>query len=342
MKKTILLFSIFALIASSCGQTTEKQADNDILFIELSKNHGLLFLKYDKEMKLWYEPHIVDFRNDDTLKIKNLENGFEAFLSVSPNGKYVVIDNIIKGYVYVTETDSILHENYLCAIIDIENAKIIHSMQTDCGGEWDKNNNWINGDKIIFSAEGETTDNWQKHQDSLRSEILKRKENKLVKESFLQEMYIRDIVRVSNDSVLVHIPFNLHGFDCGAPDCYSTDVSFGFKLGDSLKFPETLPFKEHEFGCVPETRLSGVFQLQEQTAEHVIYHSTKHKRTLVLFSNYKIWGTTAYYFVGLEQDKITGKKVYEILDKAINELNEFYKIYTSTFLETPEYEHFLE
>jgi hypothetical protein len=188
-----------------------------------------------------------------------------------------------------------------------------------------------------------TEDDWQKHQDSLRSEILKRKENKIVKESFLQEMYIRDIVRVSNDSVLVDIPFNLHGFDCGAPDCYSTDVSFGFKLGDSLKFPETLPFNEHESGCVPETRLSGVFQLQEQTAEHVIYHSAKHKRTLVLFNAKKIGEIGgAYYFVGLKQNKVTGKDIDEIMEKDPDYLNEFYEIYTSTALNMLDYEYFLK
>lgn len=52
---------------------------------------------------------------------------------------------------------------------------------------------------------------WAKHQDSLRNVILRNKENKLLKESFLQEMYIRNVISVSNDSLFITIPFNKHG-----------------------------------------------------------------------------------------------------------------------------------
>jgi hypothetical protein len=180
---------------------------------------------------------------------------------------------------------------------------------------------------------------WSNRQDSIRNEILNRKENKMLKESFLQEMYIRDVVRVSNNSLFVVIPFNLHSFDCGAPDCYSTDVSFNFKLGDRLEFPKTLPFTEYEHGCVPEeTKLSGTFKLQEETEKHVIYHSEEHKRTLVLFSN-KVIGTTAFYFVEVEENKINGKSVYEILEKDTDYLNSFYSIYRSWILTTNDYEN---
>jgi len=182
---------------------------------------------------------------------------------------------------------------------------------------------------------------WEEYQNYLKDEILKRKSNEILKESFLQEMYIRNVALVSNDSLFVTIPFNLHSFDCGAPDCYSTDVSFSFQLGDTLKFPKALPFKEHEHGCVPEEiKLSGIFQLQEQTDKHVIYHSTEHKRILVLFSN-NVKGTTAYYFSESKQEKINGENIYGILEKDVDFLDSL-NLFRSWVLTTNEYENFIK
>jgi hypothetical protein len=59
------------------------------------------------------------------------------------------MDNIIKGYVQ-TEKDSVLHENYTCIILDVKKAKIVMSMQTDCGGNWNKKNEWENDGKLLF------------------------------------------------------------------------------------------------------------------------------------------------------------------------------------------------
>ena len=177
---------------------------------------------------------------------------------------------------------------------------------------------------------------WKKYQDSIRTEILKHKENKTLKESFLQEFYIRGIAQISNDSVLVTIPFNLHGPDCGAPDCYSTDISFRIKLGDSLIFPDKLPFTEYEYGCVEtEKELTGVFQLIEQTDQYVIYHSKKDNRTLALFRTSENRGSFACYFT--EEQKlieISGENINKILEI----LDESAYPYKSTFLNSNEYD----
>ena len=198
--------------------------------------------------------------------------------------------------------------------------------------------------KTTVKNEGKLTMlEWENYQDSLRTEILKSKSNKVLKESFFQEMYIRNVVRILNDSLFVTIPFNLHGPDCGAPDCYSTDVSFSIKLDDTLIFPETLQFQEHEYGCVDnESKLSGVFQLVEQTNRHVIYHSTKQKRTLVLFSIDKESGTIAYYFTGVGHNRINGKNVYNFMPEFNEEETNSIYPYTSWVLTTKEYENFLQ
>lgn len=184
--------------------------------------------------------------------------------------------------------------------------------------------------------------NWEKQQDSIRSEILKSKTNKVLKESFLQEFYIRNVARVSNDSLFVTIPFDLHGPDCGAPDCYSTDISFSFPIGEKLIFPKRLTIREHEHGCVEkETQLTGTFQLTEQTNRHIIYHSDKPRRTLVLFNKDKENQAKAYYFTGLAKHIINGKNVYTIThDYNENDPNSIYP-FTSWVLSTNEYEHFL-
>ena len=180
-----------------------------------------------------------------------------------------------------------------------------------------------------------------KYQDSLRNKILKGKKNKILRESFLQEMYIRNVVTIFKDSLFVNIPFNLHGPDCGSPDCYSTDISFGFKLKDKLIFPKNIQIMEHEHGCVDkEQKLSGNFQLIEETTKHVIYYSSRHKRTLVLFSSNKENGTTAYYFTGLGQNRINGQNVYNYTKEYNDEDKNSIYPYTSWELSTKEYENY--
>jgi hypothetical protein len=205
-----------------------------------------------------------------------------------------------------------------------------------------------NTDTLITEGKGKKAINrlnmlsWEKYQDPLRNEILKRKDNKILKEGFLQEMYIRNVATVANENLFISIPFNLHGPDCGAPDCYSTDISFSFKFGDTLIFPKKIQFQEHEHGCIEkERKLSASFQLMEQDDKHVIYHSAKFKSTLVLFSSAKESGTIAYFFTAVEQGSITGKNVYDIL-KEFNEddRNAIYP-FTSWILTTNEYETFI-
>lgn len=194
-----------------------------------------------------------------------------------------------------------------------------------------------------YTNEGFDIHSWDKHQDSLRDEILKGKENKILKESFLQEMYIRDVVSISNDSLFIAIPFDVHGPDCGAPDCYSTDISFSIKFEDTLIFPKNIRFKEHEYGCVDkEIKLQGSFLLVEKTSDHVIYYSPMAKRTLVLFSSNKANGTTAFYFTGTSENTINGENIYTIMgDYEEGDEQSIYP-FTSWVLTTSEYENFID
>lgn len=183
---------------------------------------------------------------------------------------------------------------------------------------------------------------WEPYQDSLRTEILKSKDNEILKNSFLQEMYIRNAFTILNDTLFFKIDFNLHGADCGAPDCYSTDISFSFKLGDTLIFPKNLKFDEHEHGCIDkEKHLTGRFDLIEQTDKYVLYHSIKQKRTLVLFSSNEDIGTTAFYFTDVDQNKINGTNLFTVSDITSENYDESDYPFTSWTLSTNEYENFI-
>ena len=177
MKKLVLLFFFVCCFISCYHHNTNKQqnlaenqdtvmpfevasfsisvpaAQKDTL-IEISADWAILFRFYCGEMKLWYAPYIVNLNKKDTIKIEGYvyENGSEPDIIVSPNKKYFVLDNIIKGYVEM-EDDRILHENYFCAIIDIEKAKMVWRAQSDCSGEWNNEDNWISFDKIVFHSE---------------------------------------------------------------------------------------------------------------------------------------------------------------------------------------------
>ncbi|MCC5943649.1 MAG: hypothetical protein JJT94_01840 [Bernardetiaceae bacterium] len=200
-----------------------------------------------------------------------------------------------------------------------------------------------NDSAISERAEESPVDAWQQYQDSLRDKILQSKENESLKNSFLQEHYIRNVVTISNDSLYCHIPFNVHEPDCGTSDCYSNDLSFVFLFLDTLIFPKNLPFREHQHGCIDrEQLLEGNLNLIEQTDKHVIYHSPEHKRTLVLFSSKEYTQTTAFYFTGVEKNEINGTNIYTISDVADESFKEKKYPYTSFNLNTNEYELFVQ
>ncbi|HEX6169950.1 MAG TPA: hypothetical protein VFZ33_09665, partial [Chitinophagaceae bacterium] len=69
-------------------------------------------------------------------------------------------------------------------------------------------------EKVTNNSTELTILEWQKQQDSIRNEILKTKKNQVLKKSFLQEMYIRNVASILRDTLFVTIPFDLHGADC--------------------------------------------------------------------------------------------------------------------------------
>jgi len=119
----------------------------------------------------------------------------------------------------------------------------------------------------------------------------------------------------TNDSLRFELSFDLHGFDCGAPDCFRTDVSFGFSFQDSIFFPEKLPFQLHEHGCVDERQFSDYFTQQSATQEMVVYYCRPRDMVLVL-SREAFQGEHVYLFERVNPDEITESSLQAYLDKS--------------------------
>lgn len=139
MRKIVLFFTILSFNLSF-SQTV----------VFLSKKYKLGFKKYNKEFDLYQKPFIIQGKKNYGIQGYSDEYYLGSkILGISPNKKYIVLDYISKGYVEL-ENDIIPYENYFCVIIDLDLKKVLWQMQSDCSGNWNKNNKWISNGKIIF------------------------------------------------------------------------------------------------------------------------------------------------------------------------------------------------
>ena len=180
---------------------------------------------------------------------------------------------------------------------------------------------------------------FEETQDSLRKQLLNSKTNKNLKSSILQELYIRGLVNQKDEKIEFELPFNLHGFDCGAPDCYSTDIEFNIPAKTPIEFPKKIDFTLKEHGCGIENDIleNGTFELVEQSTEYVNYYSKNQKSNLIIIADKR----KLYYFADQKQNTI---KV-DLIDKMFEEYNEknIEEIapYQSITMTTYEYENFI-
>lgn len=177
---------------------------------------------------------------------------------------------------------------------------------------------------------------FKERQDSLRKVLLAAKPNSKLSANLLEEFYLRGLVQEIGDSFSFFLPFNLHGFDCGAADCYSTDISFKILATEPLEFPEQVAFHLHEHGCVDrETMQNSLFQLQEQSSEQLNYFSAALKSNLILKRNGEL-----YYYPHSKATSISVKT----LDKMFRDklFSDSVKVpYQSTVMTSNEYESFM-
>lgn len=187
------------------------------------------------------------------------------------------------------------------------------------------------------TAKSELT--FEETQDYLRTILLNSKPNEHLKSSILQELYIRGLVNEIGGKIRFKLPFDLHGLDCGAPDCYSTDISFEIPATYPIEFPKTINFKLVEHGCGIKQEISenGMFELVEQSSEYVNYYSKKQKSNLVILGEKR----ELYYFPNTQQNSIKVALLNAFFDEFDEEDEHAGFPYQSTIMTTNEYENFL-
>ena len=151
MKKTIYLTLLILISSIHCNSQLVNQKLKVKNITIISNEYKLGFLEYNNNFSLYKKPIIIVAKKK--YKILGYDNSNFSdgnIIGISPNKKYIVLDYIIKGYA----NDGInkeMHENYLCVIIDLNQHKVVLQMQSDCGGEWNEQNQWVNNNKIIFN-----------------------------------------------------------------------------------------------------------------------------------------------------------------------------------------------
>ena len=192
-----------------------------------------------------------------------------------------------------------------------------------------------------FSNIKETTtatgNQFEEVQDSLRQVLLDSKSNETLKAGLLQEFYLRALVDQKEDKVLFNLPFNIHGLDCGAPDCYSTDISFSIALSEPLEFPDKVDFKLIEQGCIDkEEAKNSVFILKEESQDYLNYFSEELKSNLIIKRNGDL-----YYYPHLKSNSINTETI-----DAMFETNGFDDAdivpYQSTVMTSNDYQQFIK
>lgn len=120
----------------------------------------------------------------------------------------------------------------------------------------------------------------------------------IFKNKFINLFNENDVLSIIDDTLNFSFDFNLHGFDCGAPDCYSTFVDFSFPMTDSIIFPLTLDIKEYTAGACMEAKAPKyhTFFLAENSNGFLIYNSRGARKSLVLNTNNENFDNKAYYF----------------------------------------------
>jgi len=215
-----------------------------------------------------------------------------------------------------------------------------------------KENETVNSNKnienSIIDKEIKSTDivetieekfNWEKYEDSLRNQLLKSKPNNSLKSSILEELYIRGLVYQKEDKIIFKLPFDLHGFDCGAPDCYSTDITFDIPAKEPIEFPDKINFKLFEYGCIDnEISNDGIFELVEVSSEYINYYSKTNLSNLVIIKE----ENQLYYFPNVKPNTIKVKLIKNIIENYDDEDTNSIVPYQSTDMNRVGYELFMD
>ncbi|WP_442265900.1 hypothetical protein ACSIGC_16640 [Tenacibaculum sp. ZS6-P6] len=182
----------------------------------------------------------------------------------------------------------------------------------------------------------------EKERKELRQKLLASKPDENLKNSLLAELYLRNLIHRNEESLEFNLVFDLHGFDCGAPDCYRTTIKFNIPYVNPISFPKTILFSFTEEGCGIDKEIlrTGTFQLQEESEIGVNYYSKSEQSNLVIQKEGT--QTNLYYFPNTTEGKVQLKSLNQFIE-SIDETNkENNAPYTSGIMNIHDYSVFLQ
>ena len=146
------LFLVMGL-CSHCTHNNEKANIRDSYnALKINDSTRICFKSMGRDSSL-YNPVIVTAISEDTITGFDATLKFAGQCEVSPRRNYVVLGVLDCGYVYTSETDSFYHERASCIVIDVVNHKVVSSMQADCDGQWNADNQWVDATgKLVFDG----------------------------------------------------------------------------------------------------------------------------------------------------------------------------------------------
>ncbi len=118
---------------------------------KINDDYSIAFTKYNKRYKLYSNPVIICKKEYFIIEQYEEQSFSSKSIQLSPNKQYVVLDHISKGVVFDGEVEKPV-ENYHCVIVDIKHYKVVKHLQSDCDGSWNKKNEWISNNQIIFAG----------------------------------------------------------------------------------------------------------------------------------------------------------------------------------------------
>ncbi len=149
MRYRHFIFSFFLVV--TCTTASIAQTEYPYGKFEISKGYEFAFTTIDTEFDMLRDPVIIIDGIPQVIKDHSSASSMYSFISVSPNKRYIIIDDIIIGYAEDGET-RFLHENYMCAVVDVKTQQIVASFQGACAGEWNNQNKFIYADEVYFDG----------------------------------------------------------------------------------------------------------------------------------------------------------------------------------------------
>lgn len=141
---------------------------------------------------------------------------------------------------------------------------------------------------ITIKTGTNSAEDWLDNQLKIKQQLLQKLPDTALKNSPFQELYLKDMIQDSANVYYVNISFNLHGFDCGAPDCFATDVSFHIdKQSLTQQVSTPLVYQASTAGCGYETPsvYQGKFNVMTFNRDSLVLQDSEMFNTLYILRN---------------------------------------------------------